>query len=340
MPTGSLQGSLAGTDVGLPGTLTQPQPMPAPVQAPGIPGAEIPSDFNAVLGSGAFTPEQEALPSGGQQALNAILSTLGGLLQGQPSALVGGILGVRRNVEAIKQRNLEARRKSREEQLKFIQTGMAQTRADRIAEAQQKLDAAKLEGDKTAIDLAQQDLANARTKFGAEQERAAGEQALAEAKLAELRSRINASEDPDKERALDTLGTFTESLLSARRQLNSQLSQGAAEPILKYVDPDTDEVTEIRGVDAIRSELESGLQGAANYAAAFADPSMQDGLNEAFNSMIEPLLEQWTAKVAKTRVEAARAGRERARQKIKSGSRQKPFISFGREDVLPGPFRK
>lgn len=75
-------------------------------------------------------PTPEAIPGTGSQALSTILNTLGGLLQGDPSALVGGFLQTRKEVAEIRERNREVRQKflegKREAQIELLQAGEEQ----------------------------------------------------------------------------------------------------------------------------------------------------------------------------------------------------------------------
>jgi len=75
-------------------------------------------------------PTPEAIPGTGRQALDTILNTVGGLLQGDPSALVGGFLQTRKGIEEIRQRNREMRQNflkgKRDAQIELLQAGEEQ----------------------------------------------------------------------------------------------------------------------------------------------------------------------------------------------------------------------
>ena len=299
VPTGSLQGTLAGNAVSPPGTPALALPPPAPVALPPeYGGAQVPQDYAGLLQSPAFQPNQEEVPSGGHQALDAILASLGGFLGGQGLAAVpNAILGVRQNVQDIKQRNAEASKQSAKDRADFVMKGMAQSREDRLNIANQKVEDAKRLGDKVALQNAQQDLANSKSEFAAQQDRFEAEKTYAENRLKEQEAKHEGNPEVQ-----NLFGDYAANLRRFSSQLRSQLSLGASEPAITTADGIV-----IRGAKAITEEFEAGLETALTNAAVLgADESDRDAIRQAYDSQIQVILDSWTAKEKAGKMAASR----------------------------------
>lgn len=345
VPNGSLQGTLTGTTV-------SPAPPPSPALPPSIAptqvgGATVPADYASLINSPEMQPPQEPIPSGGHQALDAILGALGGFLGGQGlAALPLSILQTRQNVEEIKARNREAAKQTAKDRVDLILKGMEQSRADRVNEAQRKVDEAKRLGDVQEIKNAQQDLQNQKTTMSAQADRDAAELESAKVELERLRNKAEQEQNGPK---LELLGNYSEALRRFRTQLQSQLASGAATPEIKHVDPDTGEVTSIKGIENIRDEFEAGLETAlVNNRAAGADEMDQEAIRAAYESMIGGILDQWNERVTKNRLEAAHKSQAKAKQSAaafqqeQNNPRGKRIAKKMVASVMPGglyPFR-
>lgn len=299
--------SLAGTMQGL----NVAMPPPVPVQ--GMPGVQIPQDYAGTLQSGAFEAEETPIPGKGSQAIDMILSSLGGLLGGQGLAgVAGGILGVRENIEAIKAENQKAREKARMDKINFITKGMEQSRADRQQVAQRVLDDARREGDVQAVKQAQAQLDVEKERMGADKQRFEAEQALAAAEIERARTELANKQNPDREDALQLLEDYQGNLRMVRQKLAESMSRGDAVPTIEVPGSVEGEMITLSG-DHIRRTLEDELELAVNQFAAYGeDEGQQARLGEAaraaFESTILPALDEWTARNAiRLREEARKA---------------------------------
>ncbi len=307
MPSSSLEGTMSGMNVAQPGGRMFPK---VAVQA-------LPPDYQSVLTSPSLAPAFEPVapeePHGGQKALDYILGAIGGLLQGGAPGLIGGIMGVRENIRQIREEQKIAAQEAAKSKMDFITKGLEQARTDKLANAETKLREAKLQGDENAVRMAQQDVDNARAKDAARLDR---EQAELEAQRAELKlaqARLESMDTPDREAGLAMIGNYGSLLEDYKTQLTSQLSSGAeGEPVLRKQIGNT--VYEVRGIEAIRADLESGLENAVEQSASLSDPEVQERLRTSYQIALEPILERWTEKVTLSRVERAKKSRAKAQR--------------------------
>ena len=307
IPNPSLEGTMNGMNVAPQGG----------VMLPKVAFQAMPPDYQSLLTSPSLAPAFETPapvePHGGQKALDYILGAVGGLLQGGAPGLLGGIMQTRENMRQIREEQRIAAQESAKSKMDFITKGLEQGRLDRVAEAQKKLDAAKLAGDEQAIKLAQQDIENAKSKHAAQMDYDA---AALEAKKAELdraAARLDQADNPDHQAGLAIIGNYNSMLDDYSTQLNTQLASGAGgEPVLRKKIGDA--VYEIAGVENIQKELERGLEQAVEQSAALGDPDIQERLRTAYSIALEPILERWTEQTTLNRVKRAKASREKARQ--------------------------
>lgn len=305
IPNPSLSGTMSGMNVAQPG-----------VMLPKAAFQAMPADYQSLLTSPSLAPAFETPapeePHGGQKALDYILGALGGLMQGGAPGLLGGIMGVRENMRQIREEQRIAAQESAKSKMDFITKGLEQGRADRVSEAQKKLDAAKLAGDQQAIDLAKQDIENAKSTHAAQMDRDAAELAASRAELDRAAAKLDRKDDPDHQTGLAMIGNYNSMLDDYRSQLNAQLASNAGgEPVLRKKIGDA--VYEIAGVENIRQELENGLEQAVEQSAALGDEEIQERLRTAYSIALEPILERWTEKTTINRVERAKKSREKAR---------------------------
>lgn len=319
LPNPSLAGTMNGMNVAQPGMML-----------PKVAVQAMPPDYQSLMASPSLAPAFDAVapeePRGGQKALDYILSALGGFLQGGAPGLLGGIMQTRENIRQIREEQRIAAQESAKSKMDFITKGLEQGRADRIAEAQKKVDAAKMLNDKTALDNANQDLANAKSEHTAQMDRDAAELEAKKAELDRAAARLDRKNDPDHQVGLQMIGRYNAMLDDYRAQLSSQLQTGAGgEPVLRKKGEDGS-VYEIAGVENIRNELEAGLEAAVEQSAALDDPEIQERLRTAFSIALEPILERWTERTTINRVERAKRSRAKARQgarKFASGEKEK-----------------
>lgn len=322
LPSASLQGTLSGQNVAQPGGMMVPK----------VAAQAMPEDYRSVLTSPSLAPAFDAVapetPTGGQKALDYILGALGGFLQGGAPGLIQGIQGVRENMQQIKEEQRIAAQESAREKMKFITEGLAQGRADKLANAEAKLREAKLLGDEEAVKRAAQDVENAKAKDTAalDRERAELEASRAELKLAQ--ARLESQDTPDREAGLAVIGNYGSFLEDYKTQLNSQLAAGADTPVLRKKIGDT--VYEVQGIEAIRNDLEQGLEAIADQASALSDPEVQERLRTAYQIAIEPILERWTERVTINRVKAAEKSRAKAKKGFEKFKRKEASREQGR----------
>lgn len=312
-------------DTSLVGTMTTPsypQPGIAPPAGAGmmLPKAAfqaMPQDYQSLLTSPSLSPAFETPaseePHGGQKALDYILNALGGFLGGGAPGLLQGIQVTRENMRQIREEQRIAAQESAKSKMDFITKGLEQGRKDKLGEAEEKLRQAKQAGDQQAIDLAKQDIENAKSTHAAQMDRDAAELAASRAELDRAAARLDRKDDPDHQTGLAMIGNYNSMLDDYRTQLNTQLTSGAGgEPILRKKIGDA--VYEIAGVENIRQELENGLEQAVEQSAALGDPEIQERLRTAYSIALEPILERWTERTTINRVERAKKSREKARQ--------------------------
>lgn len=326
MPSPSLQGTM--TNNAQPGGMMLPK---AAMQG-------LPPDYQSMLTSPSLAPAFESTapeePQGGQKALDYILGALGGLLQGGAPGLVGGIMGVRDNMRQIREEQRIAAQESARDKMKFITEGLTQGRADKLANAEAKLREAKLQGDENAVNMARQDVENAKSKDAAARDRQEAELEAQRSELKLAQARLESMNTPDHEAGLAMIGNYGSLLEDYKTQLNDQITAGTdGEPVLRKKIGDT--VYEVRGVEAIRNDLEAGLENAVNQASGLQDPEVQERLRTSYQIALEPLLERWSEKVTLSRVARAKKSQAKAKEgarKFKTGQeRREQARAVGRQ---------
>jgi len=284
---------------------------PPPVDVGGI---QVPADYGALLNQQAAQPVPYEQAPGGADTLMAVL---GGLLSGNPGAIFTNIMETRAKGREVEQANMKAMQENARARTNLLMDAMTQRREDALKPIEGKIKELQIAGREADVEQARKELALREKGLDLDYRR----NQLEEANLRLERTRADLQQKGNKEAAED-IAFFHDAITRYARQLETQLRQGADEPVLRVVDSATGDVEELRGFDAIDSEFQRQLTVLTNQLAVEDALPLQDAVEEAYNQILQPLMDEWGARTTQRKVEAAERGKIRAKAGIEKYTKE------------------
>ena len=261
-----------------------------------------PAAFGQAFDETISPPTPEAIPGTGSQALTTILNTIGGLLQGDPSAIVGGFLKTREDVQEIRDRNREMRQnflKGKNEALiELLQAGEEQKgkipagASAALGNIADLMDATRREDESPSLQRQREAGAGLKDvkaellpqRLELDKERLASIDRSRKDNHAAALVRLRQAEEGLEEGKKSTRQSITSPVMAAVASMADQLvidlQEGAGTPVLETAEGP------IEGREAIEAFIRRRLRG-------IADDALRAELQREVNSVIGPLLDEF-----------------------------------------------